>query len=322
MRIAKDSPNGLASVIIPTFNRRPFLVDVITPLLIDPGTGEVIVVVDGSNDGSFELLEEWAKQEPRLRPLYQENSGQGDARRRGIEEARFNVVVLLDDDVVAGAGLISAHAHWHANDERLVVLGYMPATVPMTPRRDQVALILYGADYESACRLYEAKPQLILSHLWSGNMSLRRANALEVGAGSLPRVTYHEDLRFGLQCQEAGLHAVFDRSLRATHLYRRTLRQFAADCRRSGVARAQLGREFPQMADSMNPLTTTSARDRFITRYLGSPYVRPVSAPIATATSQIAGRLGAWRWEKNTARVLQLIEMSYGYRRDIAKVTR
>ena len=55
--LSAKSSGALVSVVIPTFNRRPFLQATISPLLEDPATGESIVVVEGSYDGSIELLE-------------------------------------------------------------------------------------------------------------------------------------------------------------------------------------------------------------------------------------------------------------------------
>lgn len=303
------------SVVIPTFNRRPSLFNVVSPLLEDPRTGEVVLVVDGSTDGTLEFLEEWAQEEPRIHVILQENAGQGAARRNGIEQSQYDTVVLLDDDVEGSVGLVSAHAQWHDVNEHRLVVGYMPTKIPSPRRRGQVATILYAEDYERTCKLYEADSRTIFTHLWAGNMSLRRATALDVGFGRDKRLGYHEDLRFGLRCQEAGLEAVFDRSLLAWHSHSRNLRKFAAESRRSGEGRAQLSWEHPGLADDLNPLSALSALESVIVRYFGSSLIRPISAPIAMAASYGSGRLKFWRLEIVSARVLRLIELSFGFRR-------
>ncbi len=308
-------PGGLLSVVIPTFNRRPLLVRVISPLLEDPSTGEVVIVVDGGSDGSLELLRDWAKREPRLRVLYQENAGESAARRRGIEASRYDVVVILDDDVEADSGLISAHARWHVKNEDLVVLGYMPTVVPSPRRHGQATTILYAADYGSTCGLYEEDARSIFTHLWAGNMSMKRASFLDLVSDTESRIDFHEDLRFGLQCQDAGLVAVFDRSLSARHWHSRSLRRFAADCRRSGRGLARISRDYPRIADQLNPLTSHSAQENLIARYLGSRFVRTFSAPIAMALSYVSGRIRVWRLEMISTRVLRLIETAYEFRR-------
>ena len=76
-----DPSGSLVSVVIPTFNRRPSLAKILNPVLEDPRTGEVVVVIDGGTDGSLEFLSEWARVEPRIRVIFQENAGEGAARR-------------------------------------------------------------------------------------------------------------------------------------------------------------------------------------------------------------------------------------------------
>lgn len=310
-----DPSGSLVSVVIPTFNRRPSLAKILNPVLEDPRTGEVVVVIDGGTDGSLEFLSEWARVEPRIRVIFQENAGEGAARRRGVDEARYDTVVLLDDDVETSPGLISAHARWHVENEHRLVIGYMPTNIPSPRRPGQVATILYAEDYDSTCTLYEIDSSSIFTHLWAGNMSLKRASALEVGFGLESRLGYHEDPRFGLRCQEAGLEPVFDRSLLAWHSHSRSLRKFAAECRRSGEGRAYLSGQYPGLADDMNPLNSLSTREALVARYLGSTFIRPFSTPIAMAISYGSGRLRAWRMEIISARVLRLIELSFGFKR-------
>src|SRR3954452_25167071 len=119
-------PSALAprvSVVVPTYNRRALLGAVVDALLADPATSELIVVVDGSTDGSLELLRERAATEPRLRPLWTANRGELAARELGLEAAQHPIVLFVDDDVLAGAGLVSGHAAHHAGTRGLVVVG-------------------------------------------------------------------------------------------------------------------------------------------------------------------------------------------------------
>ncbi|MDQ4142512.1 MAG: glycosyltransferase, partial [Actinomycetota bacterium] len=98
------------SVVVPTYNRRENLPRVLEPLLADPATTELVVVVDGSRDGSFELVEERAATEPRLKPVFIENQGVARAHQTGVERASGEVVLLLADDVIAAPGLVMGHA--------------------------------------------------------------------------------------------------------------------------------------------------------------------------------------------------------------------
>jgi glycosyltransferase involved in cell wall biosynthesis len=228
------------SAVMSTYNRRELLPLVVPPLLADEGLDELVVIVDGSRDGSFELLEELRAGDARLKSFLIENRGKEGARQEGVERATGEVVVLLDDDVLAGPGLVSGHARHHAETGGLVVIGYMP--VDREPADAHAgATALYADEYEDVARQYEQDPELVLRKLWGGNLSLRRADALRVGLVSADYgASYHQDRDFGLRCHEAGLRGRFDRSLRATHLHRRPLGAFLRDARAQGAGLRQL----------------------------------------------------------------------------------
>ena len=300
------------SVVVPTYNRRGSLAQVLRPLLADPSTDEVVLVVDGCDDGSFELLSDWSRSEPRIRPLYQANAGEGPARQKGVEAARNEVVLLIDDDVIASAGLVSGHAEHHLSGAPHLVVGYMPTRVPESRRGGHVPTVLYADDYERTCRLYEADTNLILSNLWAGNMSMRREDALKVGLRTRGPLLYHADMQFGLRCREMGIGAMFDRSLLAWHSHSRSLRRFALECRRSGEARAVLLRDYPAMAEEIDPFKDLSPFQKAVAIILGAKNVRPVAAPVAMGVAYIAGRAGISSLEVVAARVLRQIEVGFG----------
>jgi len=84
------------SVIIPTYNRKHTLKRAIQSVYIQSlPPFEIIVVDDGSNDGT----KEWVKQKyPGIKYIYQKNSGVSSARNKGIKIARGDWIALLDSD--------------------------------------------------------------------------------------------------------------------------------------------------------------------------------------------------------------------------------
>ncbi len=86
------------SVVIPCYNERATINEVIASVLKSPFTSEVVVVDDGSTDGTRELLAEWS--DPRVRVLLQpHNQGKGAALRRGFAEAAGPFVIVQDADL-------------------------------------------------------------------------------------------------------------------------------------------------------------------------------------------------------------------------------
>jgi glycosyltransferase involved in cell wall biosynthesis len=90
----------LLSVIVPCYNERGTVRALLKRVLDEPTPKEVIVVDDASTDGSPDLVAELAANEPSIRLLRQErNQGKGVAVRRGISEARGEIVIIQDADL-------------------------------------------------------------------------------------------------------------------------------------------------------------------------------------------------------------------------------
>jgi glycosyltransferase involved in cell wall biosynthesis len=284
---------------------------VIAPVLGDPATLELIVVVDGSDDGTYDHLQDTAREHPKLQPMWQENAGEGRARQAGLEQARGDVVLFLDDDVIAGARLVSGHAAAHAAAADLVVLGYMPPAPPVPRRPGQAAMVLYCADYERMCNVYERDPDQVLLNLWAGNVSIGRENALRVGMTGSVRLDYHADKDFGMRCRALGLHGRFIRSLRATHDHQRTLAQFRVELERQMTARRALAVDHPDaVAAGSLVWTAPPYLRRLLALLAGRRLFRPWSA-INVAVITLAGRAGLWNLETVATRVLRQIDLEH-----------
>ena len=94
------------SVIIPAYNAAIFIERALASALTQEGVDlEVIVVDDGSTDGTSELVAGLARAEPRIRLIrLDENSGPGAARNAALEAASGDWVAILDADDAYAAG--------------------------------------------------------------------------------------------------------------------------------------------------------------------------------------------------------------------------
>jgi glycosyltransferase involved in cell wall biosynthesis len=105
------------SVIIPTYNRRGSLagcLDALDRQTLPPEQFEVIVAVDGSTDGTLEMLAA-AHHSYRLRHTVRENGGAGRARNSGAGLATGEYLAFTEDDVVPDSDWL-AHAQVHLRD--------------------------------------------------------------------------------------------------------------------------------------------------------------------------------------------------------------
>jgi glycosyltransferase involved in cell wall biosynthesis len=105
------------SVVIPTYNRQPILEKCLRALeqqsfpSTTPVTGyEVIVVDDGSTDGTVDWLEEYATHFPHLQLYEQEHLGPAAARNLGIQKSRGEIIIFIDSDLVVLDQFIHSHA--------------------------------------------------------------------------------------------------------------------------------------------------------------------------------------------------------------------
>jgi glycosyltransferase involved in cell wall biosynthesis len=314
------------SVVIPTYQRRHALQQPVERLLGDEAMHELVVVVDGSTDGTEEWLADRARDDDRLVVVKRANLGISAARQAGAECATGEVVLFLDDDVVPCPGLVAGHAARHAQAADLVVQGYMPnAWAELPPGRRAIARI-YREAYEMTCARYDADPRSVLLGFWAGNFSLRRVDALAVGLATpvFGGLRGQEDREFGIRCHAAGLRGMFDRTLLAEHRYDRTLAAYRADMRRSGdfrrlihelhptiVGRALLARSIDANTADLPGQGLPWIVRRQWPRLASPPWFRIVSAGLV-AVFDVAVRV-RWLWlETLAARGLGSLETQRG----------
>lgn len=91
--------NDLISIIIPCYNSEITIEKCLVSVLGQNYTNlEVIVVNDGSTDGTFQILETFRKKDNRVKIISQQNSGVSRARNIGIESASGNFICFVDSD--------------------------------------------------------------------------------------------------------------------------------------------------------------------------------------------------------------------------------
>ncbi len=104
---------GLISIIVPVYNVRPYLEEALDSVLCQSyGKLEIILVDDGSADGSGEVCDSYAKRDARVIVLHQENRGLSAARNAGLDRMTGEAVAFLDPDDAYDPCYIEAM--WHA----------------------------------------------------------------------------------------------------------------------------------------------------------------------------------------------------------------
>ena len=210
------------SVVIPTYNRRERLLRVLSALArqtIDASRFEVVVVDDGSSDGTTDALAD-VRQPFAVRALRQSNGGPARARNTGIEAARGDFVLFLDDDVEPMPELIEEHLRTHSSESiELVVIGPLASL----PHYAQPWVAWEQAKVEQQ---YDAMARgdfaPTFRQFWTGNASLGRRHLVAVG-GFNADFLRGEDVELGLRLDDLGLQFRFNPRAVGLHHAERSL---------------------------------------------------------------------------------------------------
>jgi glycosyltransferase involved in cell wall biosynthesis len=229
------------SVVIPTHNRREFLracLDSFEQQSAPADTFEVIVVIDGSVDGTAEMLADCTLSFE-LSVLAQPQAGASAARNAGAGGARGRVLLFVDDDTTAAPSLVAAHLAAHMQ-RRIAGVGVIARRIP--PAADRFALLRAEASQSH----YEHLRRRPLRYLdcYGGNCSVSHSMFTEVGGFSVDLPVLN-DLEFAYRLREAGAQFVFVPDAVVTEERRDDWREIVADRELRGRTAVELHRRDP-----------------------------------------------------------------------------
>ena len=198
------------SVIVPTRNRRDVLMTRALPAMFNQQMRadefEIVVVVDGSTDGTAAALRELSPP-CSLIVIEQPGCGASSARNAGIQAARGELLLFLDDDIVCEPDLFLRHVEAHHGVEPVLVYGAIsihPATPPSVMKFGTQS---WYRDYYSGL---EARGGLRLpeDNFLISNSSVPRATVIECGSFD-ESMTAKEDYELGLRLWKKGVQFKF-----------------------------------------------------------------------------------------------------------------
>jgi GT2 family glycosyltransferase len=262
------------------------------------GRFEVIIVVDGSDDGSAKALKELKVPFP-FTVLEQANRGAATARNHGASVARGEILFFLDDDMEGHPRLLAEHDRSHRAGAD-VVFGHLPLH-PNSPANFLSAGIKWWTDGRLQ-RLLSPGASLTLHDLMTGQMSLSRELYYRIGGFdtnfTLGGTFGNEDIDFGYRLMRAGYRLVFNPDAISWQNYvvhpRQNLRQWY----QAGHADVIFARKHPEQAKTIFALNGSEKRNN---RLLWRPLVAlsPFSVPLMNALRWLALAL-VDRWPQNT----------------------
>jgi glycosyltransferase involved in cell wall biosynthesis len=116
------------SVIIPTYNGAHKVVKILESLLLQSKLpDEVLIVIDGSTDDTKSIIEQGQFDLPFLRIIEQSNQGRAGVRNRGAMEAKGDLLIFFDDDMILSVNCIQEHVQHHLFNPNSILNGDLKA---------------------------------------------------------------------------------------------------------------------------------------------------------------------------------------------------
>jgi GT2 family glycosyltransferase len=288
------------SVVIPTHQRRQALRRVLESLAtqtLAPQTYEVVVAVDGSTDGTLEMLEAFPPP-LQLRWVSPPGRGRAGACNAAVAVARGEVTVILDDDMRCVSEFVERHRDDHPPGSRRCVLGAVPVELeegsPHAARYVKEKFDLHLA------RLPDPAHLALPRSFYTGNASLRTEVMREVGGFDDSFAVYgNEDVELALRLRAAGVELGFDPEALAYQSYDKDLGGLQRDTLAKGRTTVQLARRHPEVFGDLRLAEPDEAsRPWLAARALLLTLNRrlPATSGGVFALFSALERLGGWRF--------------------------
>lgn len=245
------------SVVIPSYQRRETLRLVLAAWQNQRPDGlafEVVVVDDGSQDGTADFLATWRPQRYAFRFACQENAGPARARNRALEMARGELILFTGDDIEPAPDLLQQHVEGHRQhrDPQVAILGLTRWPEEGNAAQAITATMRHidgpGAQ-QFSYYYFEDGAEYDFRHLYTSNVSVHRSllDLEPTGFSTDFPAAAFEDAEFGHRLARHGLRILYRQKAVAWHHHPYDARTFYRRQQRCGTMAAVLYQKLPKM---------------------------------------------------------------------------
>lgn len=207
----------MVSVIIPVYNVAPYLPACIDSVLAQTHADiELLLVDDGSTDGSADICDDYACRDARVTVLHQDNAGPSAARNAALDIAQGEYVAFVDSDDVIHTQYLALLLQYMALSPEVDVVQLPYQIVPSSKR-----------SHYDAARLAKPLPQRVSMQTLSADEALLAMYYQRGTADSSPCKLFRMSLFDGLRFPEA--YRVYEDLYLMARLYPRVRRMIWAD---------------------------------------------------------------------------------------------
>lgn len=205
------------SIIIPSYNPTLKLPETINKLIPQSSfIDELIIIIDNENYAEYaKFLEDKYADKLHIKAFSQPNSGRAVSRNRGVEISTGDIIIFLDDDMLAESNLLEKHIQYHLKRPGIIVAGNgyrNPAEATCDFGKFLVEMEKGWKKYGMAVR------EITLSRFdfTACNMSLPKSLFKQL-SGFDTRFSDGEDFDFAVRALQKDVTVIYDATLLAWH---------------------------------------------------------------------------------------------------------
>ena len=145
----------MISVIVPVYNVETYLEECLDSIQNQTYTDfEVLLVNDGSTDGSQAICERYCKENRRFHLLNQENQGLSAARNTGVAASRGEFIVFVDSDDMILANYLETLMHYMREDVDIVESQFTVSNEEFLAKSFKEPSILFEGNSQEAVKIF------------------------------------------------------------------------------------------------------------------------------------------------------------------------
>jgi glycosyltransferase involved in cell wall biosynthesis len=202
------------SVIIPTYNGAHKIVGLLNSLEEQRHIpDEIIVVIDGSTDGTVDVIKNVELKVNSLKIIEQSNKGRAAVRNRGAIEAVGELLIFIDDDMIASENCLASHVHHHSifKDTLLVGRSENYGNVDINDFYEFRMWLHYKwSNFTTIPSIHEPSKLLLKTYLNACNFSINKKLFFELG-GFDERLNDAEDYDLAVHAMQKGYSIYWNR---------------------------------------------------------------------------------------------------------------
>lgn len=147
------------SVIVPVYNARGYLSKCVNSILSQGVESmEILLIDDGSTDGSGDLCDELARSDKRIKVIHKSNGGVNTARNMGLNHMSGDYVMFMDADDFLEPDTLQCNMQLLDVDKSIDIVQF-----PMKQMSGETFVNIRGCDYPMQHTIYEGSLDLILN---------------------------------------------------------------------------------------------------------------------------------------------------------------